>query len=179
VRGGLSLSETEAKSSKDYRMFYTNIWRQEMKTHEGSAKVNLPLDVRVVVWLALISAGVGFLFFTLLLLGFAHHPPGYERRVFLGTFCVGSDLASSIYTFLMATACLACAYGLAKRHKLGWWFALTFSFYNIADALFGSPDFPVSTGIAICFGLITITWLLVRRRLYHIGDAREKEATDI
>jgi len=147
-----------------------------MKLQEGLAWKKTPLDVTIVVWLAIISALMHFLVFILILLGLAHSPPGYQHRVLFGWLHLVSDVAVGTYSFLMAMACLGCAFGLWKCYRVGWWFTLSFSFYNIADALFGIFDFPVSTSVAIFFSLIIITWLILRRKLYHVGETRKKEA---
>ncbi|HIJ69736.1 MAG TPA: hypothetical protein HPP87_00060 [Planctomycetes bacterium] len=149
-----------------------------MKLQEALTWKKMPLDVKIVAWLVIISALMHFLVFTLILFGIAHHPSGYERRVFFGIFRVSSDLTASVHSFIMAAACLGYAYGLRKGYRAGWWFALAFSFHNVVDSLFGLPDFPISTSIAILFSIMIIIWLVVRRKLYNIGETGEKEAAE-
>jgi len=149
-----------------------------MKFQGGLTWKKMPLDVKIVVVLGVIASIMHFLVFTLILLGLAHSPSGYQHRVLFGLLRFVSDLAVGTHSFIMATVCLGCAYGLAKGYKFAWWLMLIFSGSNIVDSFLLSSDFPITGTTSIFFSLMMIGWLIFRRKLYHIGEAREKEATE-
>lgn len=147
--------------------------QNEMKFASIPSHRKMPLDVRIVAWLLVISAFMHFFITLLLLIGIAHSPSDYNRPVLFGTLSLGSDLSSGIYSSLLGGASLVSAYSLVRGHKFGWWFVLIFSIYNIYDALLLLSCYPTGATIGICISFGIIGWLVYRRRLYNIGRTEE------
>jgi len=143
--------------------------QNESKLTVTPARKKMPLDVRIVAWLGLISAVVAFLFVGLLISGLAHIPSGHHRPILFGIISLASDLSLGIHTFWVGAGSLICAYGLIRGFKFGWWLTFIFSINGICDSLLIFSDAQVVATISICFSLGIITWLLYRRRLYKIG----------
>lgn len=132
-------------------------------------KKKMPLDARIVGWLVLTSAFIGFLCVGLLVIGLAHNPSDYHRPVLFGTVSLTSDLSLGIHTFLSGLVCLISGYGLIKGHKFGWWLTLILSIDNISDSLLIFSDYRITASIGIYISIGIIIWLVWRRGFYGIG----------
>ena len=136
----------------------------------------MPLDVRIVIWLGVISAIIAFLMLGLMLIGIAHIPSDYSRPILFGTFSIDSDLSLGIHTFLIGGISLALAYGIAKAYKLSWWLMLFFSAIGVSDTLLIFSECPVTCTIGLCFPFGIIICLVCRRRLFGIGKGSREVA---
>ena len=144
------------------------------KLNKTLTNKKMPLDVRVVVWLEIISSLMHFIIVGLLIIGIAHSPSNNHRDVLFNTVCLSTNLSTGTYSFSLGLACLVGAYGLWQGYRFGWWFVLIFSIYNISDSALMFSDYPITTTIAICFSLGIIAWLIYRRQLYKIGIKSEE-----
>ncbi len=126
----------------------------------------LPLDLRVVITLGVISCVIRLGGIILLILGMMHVPPHAPHHVLFGTVVLSSDFSAGIHDFLMGLADLVFVYGLWHRLRWAWWYALLFTTYNVADSASLFHLYPTTAALALSFGTGQILWLLYRRQLF-------------
>ena len=140
-----------------------------MEQMEGMSASRLPLDLRVVMVLGVLSCVVYFGAAILLAVGIAHVPVDTPGRAFFGMIVLASDASAMIRELASGLACVVFVYGLRCRSRWAWWYALAYMTYNMADALSILPSYTITAAIAIASAAAITVWLLCRRQLFGIG----------
>ena len=130
-------------------------------------KSKLPIDLRVVMALGIVSCVVHFGVLVLLVLGVAHIPEDIRDRVLFGTIVISSELSDGIYEFVMGLCSVVFVYGLFRRTRWAWWYALALNTYGVVDSAFSFTLLPVVVTITMLLSAGVIVWLIYRRKLFE------------
>jgi hypothetical protein len=136
---------------------------------------HVPIDIRIVSWYFYICAVVLGLMAGLYVTA-AGQPVGPEpTRVLFGTFVLSSNVSLGVHSFLLAGASLLCAWGIGRRQRFAWWFALIFFTYlalEAASRLMGQ-SYRFHAFASVCIGMVLLVWLYLRRRLFGVSARGE------
>ena len=132
-------------------------------------KTKIALDVRIVAYFLYGIAFLQLACVVLLVTGVGRLEDGYTRRVFLGTILLSTEMAFVVHLLCMSSVDMLCAWGIIRRLRAGWWFALIYSTYHLVDTASLFPKHRIAALLGIAIVVAIIIWLLLRRRLYVIG----------
>jgi lysylphosphatidylglycerol synthetase-like protein (DUF2156 family) len=127
-----------------------------------------PLDVRVVAYFMYLGGFVALAIGLLLSAGVVKPADDASRRVLFGAVVLTSSTAEAIYLFCTSGCILFCAWGLMRRMKHAWRFALIYNAYNATDSMLVFPKYPVNAAIGIVIVATIIAWLWFRRGYYGV-----------
>ena len=128
-----------------------------------------PIDLRVIMALAIVSCVVHFSLIVLLALGVAHVPEDMRDRVLFGTLVISSERSHGIYDFVMGLCNVIFVYGLFKRTRWAWWYAMALMTYGVIDSAFSFSLLPAVVTMTMLLSAGVIAWLVYRRHLFGIG----------
>ncbi len=131
-----------------------------------------PLDVRVVAYYLYFGGFLALTLSLLLIIGVAKPADNESRRVLLGTMVLDSGSTQAVYTLCIGGCTLFCAWGLMRRVKFAWWFALVYQIYFVIDEIVVFPPYSIYRVISMALVMALIAWLWFRRKLYsvHLGS---------
>jgi hypothetical protein len=131
----------------------------------------LPIDLRVVMALGIVACVIHFGLIVLLVLGVAHTPEDTRRPVLFGTIVLSSEPWLGIYDSVLGLCSVIFVYGLFRRTRWAWWYALALNTYGVVDSAFSFALLPVVVTITMLLSGGMIVWLLCRRGLFQGRNA--------
>ena len=117
--------------------------------------------------LGIVTCVVHFSLIVLLVLGVAHIPEDTQRPVLFGTIVLSSELSLGIYDFVLGLCSVVFVYGLFRRTRWAWWYALALNTYGVVDSAFSFTLLPVVVTITMLLSTGVIVWLVYRRQLFE------------
>lgn len=130
----------------------------------------MPLDLRIVITLGIISCVIYFGTVVALLLGIAHVPADNPGSALFGLVTLSTDQSRGIHDFVIGVAGLVSIYGLWHRTGWVWWYELAFMAYAFVDSAFSFSSDPITVTVSMLLSASVIVWLLYRRQLFGIGS---------